>query len=84
MICNDFQATDQSFYQTFINAINKKKLALISDIGCDFAVGKFQPEQIIQSAIKENVNTIMMSPHVDKIHQAIKLAESNQGKWKNF
>ncbi|MDD1427556.1 ABC transporter substrate-binding protein [Dolichospermum sp. ST_sed9] len=80
VICNDFQATDQSFYQTFINAINKKKLALISDIGCDFAVGKFQPEQIIQSAIKENVNTIMMSPHVDKIHQAIKLAESNQGK----
>ena len=66
--------------QAFINAINKRKLELISDIPCDFAADNFQPEQIIQSAIKENVNTIMMSPHVDKIHQAIKLAESNQGK----
>ena len=80
VICSDSQATDQSFFQAFINAINKRKLELISDIHCDFADDNFQPEQIIQSAIKENVNTIMMNPHVDRIHQAIKLAESNQGK----
>jgi branched-chain amino acid transport system substrate-binding protein len=80
VICNDSQATDQSFVQAFINASNSRKLNLISDINCDFAADNFQSKEIIQNAIKQNVNTIMMNPQVDRMNQAIQLAESNQGK----
>ena len=80
VICRDSQATDQSFFQAFIHAINNKKLELISDIHCDFAAENFQAEQIIQKAIEQNVNTILLNPQVDRINQAIQLAESNQGK----
>jgi branched-chain amino acid transport system substrate-binding protein len=80
LICSDSQATDQSFVQAFINATNNRKLELISDIHCDFAADNFQGEDIIKSAIQKNVNTILLNPQVDRINQAIKLAESNQGK----
>jgi branched-chain amino acid transport system substrate-binding protein len=80
VICSDSQATDQSFFQGFIDASNSRKLDLISDILCDFADNKFQGEQIIQKAIEQNVNTILLNPQVDRINQAIQLAKSNQGK----
>nr|WP_199331908.1 ABC transporter substrate-binding protein [Anabaena lutea] len=81
LICSDSKAADQSFEQVFVNAMNTRKLELINDIKCDFAADNFQSEKIIQSAIEQNVSTILLNPQVDRINQAIELAKSNQGKF---
>ncbi|MEA5552922.1 ABC transporter substrate-binding protein [Anabaena cylindrica UHCC 0172] len=81
LICSDSKAADQSFEQVFVNAMNTRKLELISDIKCDFAADNFQSEKIIQSAIEEKVSTILLNPQVDRINPAIEFAKSNQGKF---
>ena len=80
LICSDSQATDQSFIQAFINTINNRNLELISDIHCDFSANNFQSDEIIQNAINQNVNTILLNPHIDRMNQALEIAKSNQGK----
>jgi branched-chain amino acid transport system substrate-binding protein len=80
VICSDSKATDQSFEQAFVNAINSHNLELVNDINCDFAADDFQGERIIQRAIERKVTTIMLNPQVDRINQAIEIAKANQGK----
>ncbi|MBD2693399.1 ABC transporter substrate-binding protein [Anabaena catenula] len=80
VICSDSKATDQSFDRAFVNAMNSRNLELVNDINCDFAAENFQSEKIIQNAIEQNVNTILLNPQVDRINQALEIAKSNQGK----
>nr|WP_217359510.1 ABC transporter substrate-binding protein [Anabaena sp. UHCC 0204] len=79
VICSDSKAADQSFEKAFVNAIHSKNLVLVNEIKCDFAANDFQSEKIIQSAIKQKVTTILLNPQVDRIDQAIELANHNQG-----
>jgi branched-chain amino acid transport system substrate-binding protein len=80
VICSDSKATDQSFAQSFVNAMNNQDLQLINDINCDFAADNFDSEDIMKRAISKNADAILINPQVDRITPAIALAKTNQGK----
>jgi branched-chain amino acid transport system substrate-binding protein len=80
VICGDSKATDQSFEQAFVNAMNSYKLQLINDVDCDFAADNFRGEKIIKDAIEKKASTILLNPQVDRMNHALEVAQANQGK----
>lgn len=82
VICNDSLAKDQSFESELLSSIKRQHLQEVSNINCNFSDKNFQPEAIIQAAIKNQAGAIFISPQVDRIDKAIQLAKVNNKRLK--
>jgi branched-chain amino acid transport system substrate-binding protein len=83
-VCYDSQAPDNlSFKNEFEAAFISKGGRLIS-IGCDFSAPTFNPTQAISEAISRGADGLLITPHVDRLAQAMTLAQSNKGRLSLF
>lgn len=80
VICNDSYAADnESFRNQFANSISARGLPLLK-IECDFSTPTFQADQALARIQRSGANTILLAPHVDRIHKALEITDANQGK----
>ncbi|NJP11695.1 MAG: ABC transporter substrate-binding protein [Leptolyngbyaceae cyanobacterium RU_5_1] len=78
-ICRDSKAVDQSSTQAFEEAVSRNG-GKILNIGCDLAAANLQPETVIREAINAKADSLMLSPHVDRMQSAIAVARANRGR----
>lgn len=79
-VCYDSQAPDNlSFKNEFEAAFVSKGGRLIA-IGCDFSATTFNPAKAISEAVSSGAEGLLITPHVDRVAQAMSLAQSNKGR----
>lgn len=79
-ICTDSQAeASKSFQQEFIWAVYDKG-GKITNTACDFSAPNFNPSNIPSQAISDGADSLLLLPYVDKINQAIDVAQANRGR----
>lgn len=78
VVCNDEQAKDgQSLRDEFTRAV-KGDGGEILKIPCDFSSANFNAVQVVNDAIRQGANGILIAPHVDRINGAIEVAIANR------
>lgn len=79
-ICNDPAAIDnQSYRDQFISAIEENGGQFVNVV-CDFAAPDFDPKVAVSRIISSGATGILLLPHIDRIHYAIEVARTNQGR----
>jgi len=77
-ICSDSgDSASGSFSQEFI-AKTIEDGGQIQSINCDFAQDDFQPDSIVSQALAQNVDALLLAPSVNKMSQAIAVAQANK------
>ncbi len=79
-ICFDSQSPDnQSFRNEFISALFSDGGKFINS-ACDFSAPNFNPDEAISNAISSGADGLLLTPHVDRIEQAMEIARANKGR----
>lgn len=79
-VCYDSQAPDNiSFKNEFEAAFVSKGGRLIPTV-CDFSAPIFNPAKAISEAVSSGADGLLIAPHVDRLAQAISLAQINKGR----
>jgi branched-chain amino acid transport system substrate-binding protein len=79
-ICADSESeASYSFKEEFILAVFDYGGAVSPTI-CDFSATNFNPADIPSQAIRDGANALLLAPSIDRIHQAVEVAKSNQGR----
>lgn len=79
-VCFDSQAPDNiTFKDELMPALVANGGTLIP-LDCDFAAATFNPKVAIAQAISNGADAMLLTPHVDRIQQAMALAQANQGR----
>ncbi len=83
-ICSDSGLGDKSFFDSAIEASKKKGLTVLDrEIDCDLNDDKdkngsnFDPGTILEQAKNAGADTLLLSPHVQRLNRAIALATKN-------
>jgi branched-chain amino acid transport system substrate-binding protein len=77
-ICYDSQAPDNvSFKDEFLASFLAKGGKLVPLV-CDLSSPNFEPQKMINQAISQGAKGLLMTPHIDRLDQAIALAQANQ------
>ena len=77
-VCSDSgDSASGSFSQEFI-AKTIEDGGQIQSINCDFAQDNFQPDSIVSQAVAQNVDALLLAPSVNKMSQAIAVAQANK------
>jgi branched-chain amino acid transport system substrate-binding protein len=77
-ICYDSQAPDNvSFKDEFLANFLAKGGKLVPLV-CDLSSPNFEPQTMINQAISQGAKGLLMTPHIDRLDQAIALAQANQ------
>jgi branched-chain amino acid transport system substrate-binding protein len=77
-VCFD---SEDSASSSFVEAFNSE---LIDDAGevlkikCDFAQADFTPQSVIEQAIAQKADALLLAPAVDNMNQAIRVAKANK------
>lgn len=78
-VCSDtLSIGNELFRNRFIQTILSHGGEFIQE-PCDFASPNFDPKTAIARIRRRGANTLLLAPHVDRIEQAIALAQANQG-----
>lgn len=76
VICVDENATDNmSFRNSFIDFVDNKW----NKIPCNLS-SNLNPSDLIDQAIKNGADSILLAPHVNRINKALEVAQANQGR----
>lgn len=79
-VCYDSQAPDNvSFKDEFVASLSALGGNLIPTV-CDLSAPTFNPNTAIKAAIDKGAEGLLVTPHIDRISQAIALTHANQGK----
>jgi branched-chain amino acid transport system substrate-binding protein len=79
-VCFDAQAKDNvSFKNEFIASLEGDKGRFI-ETGCNFASSTFNPETAVAQAIRQGADSILVTPHVDRLDRAINLVRAVKGR----
>ena len=77
-ICFDSSSSaSSSFIQEFIAEMTKDS-SKIAAVKCDFAREDFNPKPIVEQAIAQDADALLLAPSVKQISQAIAVAQANQ------
>lgn len=77
-ICYDSQAPDNvSFKDEFLANFLSKGGKLVPLV-CDLSDHNFNPQLMINQALQQGANGLLMTPHIDRLNQAVALAQANQ------
>ncbi len=83
-ICYDSQAPDSvSFQQEFIAELLAQGKPVAPTI-CDLSSPALNPSTKIEEAIKNGADSLLLSPHIDRLDKAYQLAQANQRKLKLY
>ncbi|MEM8828317.1 MAG: ABC transporter substrate-binding protein [Cyanobacteria bacterium P01_G01_bin.19] len=79
-ICADSQdSASESFAGEFISRANENGIK-ITDLDCDLARQDLQPSSMVNKATAQSVDALLLAPSVNKMSQAIAIAQANQQK----
>jgi branched-chain amino acid transport system substrate-binding protein len=79
-ICSDEAAPDnESFRNQFTTALLEKKITFVN-VNCDFSDLNFEPHAAIAQIMSRGANTLLLAPHVDRVHKVVEIAQANQGR----
>jgi branched-chain amino acid transport system substrate-binding protein len=79
-ICIDSKSVDtQSFKDEFVKSLVDGK-GKVNPTDCDIASPDFNPSAIISQLISSGADSLVLSPHVDRLNKAIELAAANDGR----
>jgi|GEM_PF-605769 len=77
-ICSDTtDSASKSFVQEFRFQI-KENGGAIKQIDCDFSQNNYQADLMVNEAISQGANAILVAPSVNNLEQAIEIAQANQ------
>ena len=77
-LCYDAKALDNvSFKDDFVASVVGQGSEIV-DVGCDIAVANFNPTEAISRLSQQNVDSLLIAPHIDRLDLAIQLAKANQ------
>lgn len=80
LICVDPKAMDnQSLTEEMTRAIEAAS-SKINSTECDPSAPKFNPSAVISQALSTGANGLVLSPYIDRIQQALVVAEANKGR----
>ena len=78
VVCYDSDADDNKSFKEEFSKL-KENIELV-DLECDFSDSNFNYDKIIDDAIKQGANSLLLAPHVDRINEAIRVAKVNHKK----
>jgi branched-chain amino acid transport system substrate-binding protein len=79
-ICQDIRSSDNlSFRDEFVEGIKLEGSEIIN-LDCEMAAENFDAQKSINSALSERVDALLITPHIDHLEVALRLAEANQGR----
>lgn len=77
-ICLDPDAPDnESFKKAFEQVFSADKGQSIT-LECNFSSPNFKPSSVVAQIKKNNVNALLMSPHIDRIYKAVEIFKAVQ------
>ena len=77
-VCADSRDSDSSFFaRKFINRLESEG-GEVAAFDCNLAQKNFNPASLVEKAIAENADAILLAPGTESIERAISLAEANQ------
>ena len=77
-ICFDSSSSaSSSFTQEFIAEITKDS-GIIAEVKCDFVGEDLNPQLVVEQALTQNADALLLAPSLQKISQAIAIAQLNQ------
>jgi branched-chain amino acid transport system substrate-binding protein len=79
-VCADFQSIDNLSFGNEFTASATTQGTTVVNINCDLASTNLNAEVLVSDMQKEGVEGILLSPHIDRIDQALKIARAAQGK----
>ena len=76
VVCFDSDAVNS---KASIAAFKKSQpqIELIDEPSCDFSNPNLNYDQIIKQTINQGANSLFLAPHIDRIHEAVKIAKVN-------
>jgi len=77
-ICYDSEAPDNVSFKDEFLASFLAKGGILVPLVCDLSSPKFDPPMMIDQAVNQGAKALLMTPHVDRLDQAILLAEANR------
>ncbi|BAY36397.1 hypothetical protein NIES2111_07230 [Nostoc sp. NIES-2111] len=83
-ICVDEKAIDNQSFRDIFNSTIISFGGSIVNIKCDLSAPDFNAKQVINDAIANGVDGLVLAPHVDRINKALEIAAANQGRLKLF
>lgn len=79
-ICADTKAeASKSFEEEFIAAVFEKG-GKVTNTKCDFSDPNFEAQEVSSQAISDGADSLLLAPSVDKLSQAVDVAQANKGR----
>lgn len=79
-ICADSKAeASKSFKEEFMAAVFEKG-GKVTSTRCDFSASDFDPQETLSQAVSDGADSLLLAPSVDKISQAVDVAQANKGR----
>lgn len=79
-VCYDSQAIDNvSFKDEFLVALAQLGGEFVPTL-CDLSAPNFDPDAAIASAVERGAEALLITPHIDRISQAVAVARANRGR----
>lgn len=78
VVCADSRSSaSSSFVEEFILEMNNDG-GKVAGVKCDFAQKNLDPHSIVKQAISQNADALLLAPSLDRLNQAIAIAQANQ------
>ena len=78
VLCFDNKATDTYSFQNTLQTTVRNAGGSINPTRCELSDDALKPDKIITEAINSGADALLLNPYVDKISQAIKVAQANK------
>ena len=76
LVCYDSDTDDNNSFVEEFEKFETEGIKLV-DLECDFSDPNLNYDEIINQAIKQKANSLILAPHVDRINEAIRIAKVN-------
>jgi ABC-type branched-subunit amino acid transport system substrate-binding protein/tRNA A-37 threonylcarbamoyl transferase component Bud32 len=76
-ICYDHSAKDNTWFVDRLEQSIDSSGGKLSDVPCDLSAVDFSSKSAIAQMKKQKVNALVLAPHIDRLEQAIEVAQAN-------
>jgi branched-chain amino acid transport system substrate-binding protein len=77
-ICLDPDAPDNESFKKQFEQVLKANKGQSIELQCNFSSPNFKPSSVVAQIKKNNVNALLMSPHIDRIAKAVEIFKAVQ------
>ncbi len=78
-ICVDSKSTDNASFKADLTKAMVDAGGKVTPTDCELFPSDLNPTALISQAIRDGADSLVLAPHVDRINQAVKVAQANHG-----